>query len=222
MQNNTQEITLREFLGPLAQFITNLMGKDGRSWLDAFNRFLRKEDAWISTKWKVWKIIQIGIKKSIDEKITTALVNGYVFQDNHDMRKDLYFFGNKLISPEEDMCFASVSPKELGLKKGFTLQQVWDSGRRQGLELCHPGDTLDIISGNNFQLNKGESIAIAMEPYHLTADVKKYGIVFWIGRFSDNLYHLGVHNGVPTTVFDQPTHVDNKFLFRIARNFRNS
>ncbi|MDE2001375.1 MAG: hypothetical protein KGI60_02275 [Patescibacteria group bacterium] len=43
---NDTQLTLREVLGPLTDFFTKLLSKDGPQWLVAFKRFLRKENPW--------------------------------------------------------------------------------------------------------------------------------------------------------------------------------
>lgn len=45
METSTQ-VTLREVLRPLIQLFTNFLGKNSRTWLIEFNRFLRKEKTW--------------------------------------------------------------------------------------------------------------------------------------------------------------------------------
>lgn len=40
------QVTLRDVSGPFADFTTKLSGENGQQWLDAFKRFLRKENPW--------------------------------------------------------------------------------------------------------------------------------------------------------------------------------
>jgi hypothetical protein len=43
MANSIKSLTVRDFLGPIGQFITNLLGKNGLLWWEAFKRFLKKK-----------------------------------------------------------------------------------------------------------------------------------------------------------------------------------
>lgn len=44
MSKERAQVTLRDIHGPYVQLLTNLQGEDGRDWLEALKRFLRKED----------------------------------------------------------------------------------------------------------------------------------------------------------------------------------
>ena len=44
------QLTAREIHGPYKQLLTNLQGDNGQEWLDALNRFLRKENPWEKPK----------------------------------------------------------------------------------------------------------------------------------------------------------------------------
>ena len=46
MENNMLGEALPEIMGPLRDLFRKLSGKEGREWLEALKRFLRKEDAW--------------------------------------------------------------------------------------------------------------------------------------------------------------------------------
>lgn len=43
MDNMLNNLTVRDFLGPISQFITNLLGKNGMQWWEDFKKMLRKE-----------------------------------------------------------------------------------------------------------------------------------------------------------------------------------
>lgn len=40
------QLTARDIHGPFMQLLTNLQGDDGQQWLNALNKFLRKENPW--------------------------------------------------------------------------------------------------------------------------------------------------------------------------------
>ncbi len=46
--SNHAQLTARDIHGPFVQLLTNLQGDNGREWLDALNRFLRKEPCWVA------------------------------------------------------------------------------------------------------------------------------------------------------------------------------
>ena len=91
---NILNITLRDFTGPLTQFITNLLGDDGVAWWDGFKRFLRKENPWevikedaevvIEKTTRLLKEISKVILPATTEKKTKDCFKGdrYYFCDN--------------------------------------------------------------------------------------------------------------------------------------------
>jgi hypothetical protein len=64
MKTNSQQITLAEILGPIIEFLKNLIGPQSRMWLEAFKRFLRKENPWTEKITNIWKSILVGGKNA--------------------------------------------------------------------------------------------------------------------------------------------------------------
>jgi hypothetical protein len=214
IKNDTQKLTLAELLRLLAQLLFRLSGKNGAEWYYAFKRFLRKENPWISTKWKVWRIINVCTKKPIEEIIDLMKANGYV---PGNWEKEL-----KEIEPiityskvEENVYFASVTPRQVGILKPYTLREFYDRASKQGLDLCFYGDFLSICCFDNQGLEKGEWQSAAMEPY-ISCSQKIPGTGFSLGRDNNGGYHFGSCNGsLDQKSYDLLNNLDWAHIFRI-------
>jgi len=53
MSENMLSEALQQVSGPLKDLLEKLGGRDGRSWLSAFKRFLRKQNPW--PNWRAWR-----------------------------------------------------------------------------------------------------------------------------------------------------------------------
>lgn len=215
MENNTQ-LTLREILRPLMQFCVHLMGKNGREWLDAFKRFLRKEEAWIySGKWKIWTLARMGFKKPLQELVTTITNQGFKISYSDHYPMDLFLLEKdlKFNEIEEDVYFTTVSPKELGLKPGYTHRQVVDNAVKQGLETCFSGDIIEILAQGRHSLEEGQSFWVGMEPITINTQPA----MFCIAKHKEYC-HFGYWNGDLKTKFTYPANCqDHRYIFRIKR-----
>ena len=214
MDTNTQ-VTLSEARGPLDQLNENLSGKNGREWLNAFKRFLRKEHPWVNTKWKIWTIARMGTKKPLADLVTTIKSRGYTIRYSDFIPLDLLSLEKtlKFNEIEEDVYFALISPKDLGLKPGWTKRKFLDALPKNGLSPLLSGDILEILAQGHERLIKGvRSLDVGMEPIligHCHAN-------FCIADYDDDGYYFGYHNGDLTQIWNFPDNVNNKHIVRIA------
>ncbi len=218
---NTQEITLEEYTRLLGEFHKRLTGENARDWLDAFKRFLRKEEPWIiSSRWKknIWTQARMGLKRPLKELVNTILSQGFKIFLNEYNPIDLFKIEEDLIfnDKEEDFYFAAISPRELGLRPGnWNKRQLLDAAKVQGLDPCLSGDILEILSQGAFKLVLGEpGFDIGMEPIVINRGLS----TFCIARYKDYL-HLGTHNGDLHQNYPYLGNVDNKHIFRIRRKY---
>lgn len=213
-KENTQKLTLAEVLRPLAQLCLNLSGKNGLIWLNALTRFLRKENPWLNLdKWKVWTYATMGLRIPLAEMVQSLVDQGFKIQYSEHYPMDLLVIEDQLeFSPIENyiVAFALVSPKDLGLKPGWTKRQLLDTAKRRGLEPMLSGDIIEILFQKRYELRKyDKAIDIAMEPIKINNGPAMFCIVQYETK------HLGYHNGDLAQKWDYPGNVNNKHLFRI-------
>ena len=149
MKDNTQNVTLAEIVRPLMQFLVRLIGKDGRFWLEAFKRFLRKENPWIiSNRWEIVLLAKVGLRKTIPELVASLTDKGFKIFYSDTTPLNLLKNSPEEITfnpTEEEVYFTFASPKDLGLKPGWTLREFLDASMISGLTPCLSGDILEII-----------------------------------------------------------------------------
>jgi hypothetical protein len=135
--NDNTQLTLSEVQGPLNQLNVNLTGPEGRRWLSALNRFLRREGAaWDVRNFDVWKSVKLGTYKNISELKKALMDSGFklISDDRTNLLLDEMDFSEVATIIEADLILVSV--KELGFKKGATSEEVLERARELGLELC--------------------------------------------------------------------------------------
>lgn len=220
MISNTQQVTLEEYTRPLEEFHKRLNGDNAREWLDAFKRFLRKEEPWIiSSKWKnnIWTLARVGLKKPLQELITEIKKRGFKIHYSESYPFDLLELENDLQfnTIEEDIYFVAVSPKELGLKAGnWSKRQLLDVLKEQGLQPCLSGDILEILAQGAFELKREDKdFTIGMEPII----INKQPAIFCIAKYE--YYHLGYYNGDLNQKYTHPDSANNKHIFRIRKKY---
>ena len=165
MGNTQEQITLVEILRPIIKLLTHFIGKDGREWLNAFNRFLRKEGVWlIQYNWKVWRFARVGMKKSLSELIKFMPLHGYQFRPDTGFpnfklytASRLHEIGLNFNIEEEDVYFTTVSPRKLGLKESFSVRELLEAASKRGLDLCLSGDLFELIAQGYCSLSRNES-----------------------------------------------------------------
>ncbi len=214
-EDNTQKLTLAEVLRPLAQLCINLAGKNGRNWLEAFKKFLRKGDPWFISRWKVWTVAKTGIKMPLTELISVIKKRGYTIRYSADYSLDLHLLEEtlKFNEKEEEIYFTITTPRELGLKPGWTKRKLLDASLKNGLAPCLSGDIIEIIAQSKDQIKKGDdTLTVAMEPI----TIENSSANFCIGVY-DSRYSLGYLNGDLEQIWDYPANVDNKHIFRIQK-----
>lgn len=215
---NTQ-VTLSEAQGPLNQLNVNLSGENGRMWLDEFNKFLRKQQSWIiPSRWEknIWTKANIGTKKPLKILVDKILKRGFEISYSEHVPLDLLELEEqiKFNDRKEEVYFAAVSPRELGLYPGnWTQRELLAAAPKYELEPCLSGDILEILADPKFDLEKiNESLDIAMVPIKIGNPV-----MFAVGKYEN--YHLGYLNGNLNQVYTYPGNVDNKYLFRTKKRY---
>ncbi len=219
-KNNTQLLTLAEVWRPLSQFFVMLAGPSGREWLNAFKRFLRKEHPWISTRWKIWTVARMGMGIPLFKLMDTIKSRGYHIRYS-DTSPEIDFFSlekpiefNKV---DENVYFTLASPKELGLKPGWTRRELLDASLKNGLAHCLSGDIIEILAQRKERLDPNDErlhcLCVAMEPIK----IEEHLSMFCIGVYKKGTYYsLGYHNGILTSKLYFPDNVNDKYIFRIV------
>lgn len=215
-----QELTPKEILRPLSQLNEKLMSDDGRQWLEAFNRFLRKQECWvISSKWKIWKTALIGTERPIAEMFELAKANGYHIDKSFEGKGSNFEPLLAYPNAEEEVYFACVTPKELKFKNSFTLRQVYERAAEEGLDMCFSGDALYVAAFDKEKIKEGDSVVFAHKPQtHSWGDSEaKLGPgIFNLCNFkSANGLTLSSNNGNMDEEFEHPNCLTWKIAFRI-------
>ncbi len=161
--NNTQ-LTLSEVKGPLDQLNKNLTGNDGRKWLSALNKFLRKEDPWNIKNFDVWKTVKLGTwslsKQGRLSKLKNAIKKaGFKISAwTDDVLNNITL---RIIKTEVDLILVSV--RELGFKDGAGYKEICHKALEFNLDLCPAEVGLQLRLQYPNQ-PKDECIRVAMEP----------------------------------------------------------
>jgi len=123
--------------GPFRAFSEKLMGEEGLLWLQAFKRFLRKENPWptevVPKSFPVWKTITVGGKS---KKELLAELEAKRFNVG-DWAKDMMAqkaFTTAFSLWEVDL--VTVTVLDLGFPKGATTQEIWSKAKDLSLNLC--------------------------------------------------------------------------------------
>jgi hypothetical protein len=133
------QLTLRDVLGPLTDFFTKLLSKDGPKWLCEFKKFLRKEKVWAQEILEFVGTVKIPAIGAFDPKdhfihgnASVMLFLEYNFQ--------MYFAGKVERSQEELELRASKLKRssldapilaKLGSAAEVTLASIWELLKRQ-------------------------------------------------------------------------------------------
>ncbi len=191
--------------GPLKDFAEKLSGADGSQWLEAFKRFLRKEEAW--PKILIWKTIKLGTGPKTANDFRKALQDGgFLLGEwaNDILGKTTFKAAKK--KTEIDLVVISVA--ELGFKNGATLQDIYQRAQELGFDICPPEVGPQLRLQYKDQPN-GEWLPIGMEPVVVSNGPLR---VFSVGRDDSGLWFDG-HWGHPGAFWDP----DDRWVFARPR-----
>jgi hypothetical protein len=129
------QLTLRDVLGPLTDFFTKLLSKDGPKWLCEFKKFLRKERVWAQEILELVGIVKIpATSKFVAKDYFTTSIKAVKFAWIGDNFKQ--HFLHKVEEPQGEMELRVSQLKknsldkpilaELGDKAETTLSAIWE------------------------------------------------------------------------------------------------
>ncbi len=174
---------LRNVCGPLMDFNQKLAGPDGIQWLEAFKRFLRKENPWAVCSFPTWKTIKLGTGlKTADDFRRAFKADGLRISDwaNDLLNKQAF----KPADKETEVDLVVVSVAELGFPQGATRQEIYNRAQKLGLDLCPPevGPQLRL---QYKERPMREGLLVGMEPI---TDSDGFPYVFRVVRVGDDLW----------------------------------
>lgn len=175
------QLALQDVNGPLTAFLQKLGGKHGDEWLQAFKRFLRKENPWpkpISLDdIQVFKTIRLGTGlKSADDFLDAFKQVGCRVSDwARDILGKPAF---QAASEETEVDLVVLTVRELGFSEGATYAKICERAQELGLELCPPevGPQLRL---QYMDQPEGEELQITMEPITVGEGILS---VLYVGR----------------------------------------
>lgn len=159
---DTENVTLADYRGLSDELLKDLLSDhilyDGSWWLNAFKRFLRKENPWDVRLWDEWKIISYGGDNATPKKLKHAckknvfnILDGYA----------LHVLKNLKTSREKSAGLIVAPLKMLGFERPATISEVNERIKELGFFLF----TEELVFNLFSQLeNNYEYINIAMEP----------------------------------------------------------
>ena len=135
MSKHMLGVALRETRGPLKDLTDKLCGADGKAWLEALKRFLRKENPWART-WAVWKKIKLGTGLRTTEDFNKALfkVRNCLIGPRAGSLMDAPSFTTN--EEEEEVGLVVVSLSDLGFEKETKYSDICKRAQKLGLDLC--------------------------------------------------------------------------------------
>ena len=192
---------LAEVAGAVTDFFEKLSGQDGTMWLNAFKRFLRRENPWPT--FLVWRTIRIGAHKNL--RAFNKMLSRFKMSS---WAKDILDKPVFTLTQTEEwipLCVATV--KELTGKNEATTAEIFDVIKRVG-EFC-PAEVGPALREQYLDQPNGEWLRIAMEP--ITDSDGNPG-VFDVDCDSDGLW-LGADSASPGDVWDG----NDRFVFRARK-----
>lgn len=170
---NTENVTLADYRGLSDELIKNFMSDhslyDGTWWLDAFKRFLRKENPWNVKVWNHWKLITFGGPDATAKKlIKLCRKDGSRVIDNY----PYHLLKNLETTKEANSAFLMVCPvKMLGFENQTTICEI----NKRIIDLGFKLLTNEMVYNLFYQVEYfHEFIHMAMEPIELTDGQKIY------------------------------------------------
>ncbi len=171
---------LAEVAGPFKDFAEKLGGDQGEQWLEAFKRFLRKEEPWPS--FPVWKTVKLGVNPETVKNLRYALEHG-------DYK--ISCFASKILSritiarkPVELDLVVLTTTELTGKKEGGTTAEVFAGAARLALEKC-PAEVGPRVRLQYLDQSNGERVIVGMEPI---LDSDGHPSVFFVGRGYSELW----------------------------------
>lgn len=172
---NDTQVTLRDVSGPFADFTTKLSGESGQQWLEAFKRFLRKENPWSThqvASREVWKKLAIGAVGSVERYREQLEKAGFkVSYLAYNILKQ-----TPIATEPAELDLVVVSVAELGFTGVTRYDDICRRAKEQGLMLC-PAEIGPALRLSYTDQPMGEWPVVAME--HLTDSVG-YPHVFFV------------------------------------------
>jgi hypothetical protein len=180
-------ISLNDLKGVMKDLNQKLDSDDGKIWLTALKKFLRKENPWENiTKTVVWKTIKLGTMEKEDLKRKLEI-------DGHKLNGMSYeLLAKSEISDKElEIDLVKIKVSDLGYKGRVPMSDLYNKARGLGYKLCSSevGPQLRLLYTEQ---PKGECFRIAMEPI-MASDghphiftIEGWGKVGWLGDVSIN------------------------------------
>lgn len=142
---NMLDISLQEAIGPIKTLIERLTGENGKQWLVAFKRFLRKEDPWAnSLMFKEVKNLKTDVEVSSEELLERLEVSNsedhaeYLLSILDPNKSNHAFFMEQFGLKPEQQKIVFVSVKDLGFEKEATLAEILKRAEEHGLQELGP------------------------------------------------------------------------------------
>lgn len=174
-------LPLSEVRGPKGDLDEKLAGSEGLIWLNAFKRFLRKENPWASKFVVRWRVT-LGLHKTPEAYEQALESAGFKISDwARNILKKV-----TCSETQVEISLTSATVAELGLTKGGTTEKLYAAILSQGGQLCpaEVGPALRLFLKNQ---PKDEWLWIAMEALSVSAG----GLdVFLVGHDSRDLWLL--------------------------------
>lgn len=189
---------LAELAGPLKDFAEKLGGEEGPQWLEAFKRFLRKEEFW--PRLQVWKTINLGtgLVTPDDFRRVLCVAGGFKISNwaNDILGKSAFVNSVAKRLTEVDLCIATTA-QLIGKAEGGTTREVFACIKRLGGILC-PAEVGPQLRLQYLDQPNGEQLLIAMNPI-ISSDGDLH--VFSVERHASGLWLHGDW-GLPGSVWN--------------------
>ena len=181
---------LAQVARPFKTFFERLAGPEGPQWLEAFKRFLRKENPW--PKFSVFMTVTLGTHKSVDKLRSALEVAGFRIGD---------YAGQilakiSLSSKKVQLDLAVVSGADLGFTGDARRDAIYTRALELGYQLC-PAEVGPALRLAYPDQPSGEWLLIAMEPI---TDSDGNPKVFFVGHDCDDRWLYG-YDGEPDHVW---------------------
>lgn len=189
-------------LGTIEAVVNKLGGMEG------VNKFLSNKTRIIEVSdkicFKIWKKINVGTYKNLEELYTSLIFPPYGIVSNmthqgYGMGEILYKISPVLSSEKREERLVNVSPLELGIKRGFfvdaTLEDVCTRAQKNGLLLCSEETAFQLAVQSTEKRNEKVYIPTKSGVFRLSWD-------------SSNLF-FSVYSQPPTAIYQKK----DRFVF---------
>ena len=150
---------LAKVAGLLRDFFEKVSGSDGEMWVQAFGRFLRKENPWAS--FPTWKTIRLGTHQNLEALKSILTDAGFRITGwaNDIMGKNVF----TIASEETSIDLVTATVAELGFTGSTGYDAICTRIRELGYDLC-PNEVGPQLRLQYKDQPKGEWLLVAMEP----------------------------------------------------------